>query len=125
MPREFSRTRRVAEQIQRELSVLIREELKDPRIGMVTISGVEVSRDLGHAKVFVTVMDDSQKDDTLAALQHAGGFLRRELGRRMIIRTVPQLHFHFDESIERGARMSSLIDAAIAADREKAKDRED
>ncbi|MEJ2343869.1 MAG: 30S ribosome-binding factor RbfA [Gammaproteobacteria bacterium] len=119
MSREFSRTRRVGEQIRRELSELIRLELKDPRVGMVTISAVEVSRDLGHAKVYVTVMNDDRQLDTLEALKHAAGFLRRELGHRMKIRTVPQLHFHYDESIEEGVRLSSLIDAAIASDRQK------
>ncbi len=122
MPREFSRTRRVGEQIQRELADLIRTEVKDPRVGMVTVNSVEVSKDLGHAKVFVTVMDDSQRQQTIDALQRAAGFLRSELGRRMVIRTVPQLHFHFDESVTRGAHLSSLIDAALADDRKKHED---
>lgn len=119
MPKEFSRTRRVGEQIQRELSELIRTEVKDPRVGMVTINSVEVSKDLGHAKVYVTVMDDAQREQTIQGLQRAAGFLRSELGRRMFIRAVPQLHFHYDESVARGARLSSLIDAALADDRKK------
>lgn len=125
MPKEYSRTRRVGEQIQRELSELIREEVRDPRVGMVTINSVEVSRDLGHAKVYVTVMDEAHKDETLAALGRAAGFLRGELGRRMFIRTVPQLHFHYDESVTRGARLSALIDAAVADDRKKHEDDEE
>lgn len=124
MPREFSRTRRVGEQIQRELADLIRTEIRDPRVGMVTINAVEVSKDLGHAKVYVTVMDDTQREQTLEGLQRASGFLRGELGRRMFIRTVPQLHFHYDESVSRGARLNSLIDAALADDRKKHQDDE-
>jgi len=116
MPKEFSRTLRVAEQVRRELAELIRDEIRDPRVGLVSISGVEVSRDLAHAKVFFTVMDESARSDTQAALDRASGFLRRELGRRMIIRSVPQLHFHYDESIERGSRISAAIDAALADD---------
>lgn len=119
MPKEFSRTRRVGEQIQRELADLIRTEVKDPRVGMVTINAVDVSKDLGHAKVFITVMNEEQRQQTLDGLQRAAGFLRSELGRRMFIRSVPQLHFHYDESVSRGAHLSSLIDQAIADDRKK------
>ena len=115
MPKEFSRTLRVAEQVRRELAELIRDEIRDPRVGLVSISDVEVSRDLAHAKVFFTVME-SARSDTQAALDRASGFLRRELGRRMIIRSVPQLHFHYDESIKRGSRISAAIDAALADD---------
>lgn len=124
MPKEFSRTRRVGEQIQRELADLIRSEVKDPRVGMVTVNAVEVSKDLGHAKVYVTVMDETQRQQTLDGLQRAAGFLRSELGRRMFIRSVPQLHFHYDESVSRGARLSSLIDQALADDRKKHEDDE-
>ncbi len=116
MPKEFSRTLRVAEQIHRELAELIRDEIRDPRVGLVSISDVEVSRDLAHAKVYFTVLDETTRSGTEKALEHAAGFLRRELGRRMIIRTVPQLHFHYDESIERGSRISAAIDAALADD---------
>ena len=121
MPREFSRTDRVAEQMQRELSQLIREEIKDPRVGnMITISAVEVSRDFGHAKVYFTLLDDQQdRAKTVEILNHASGFLRHALGARVTMRTTPQLHFHYDESIERGSHLSSLIDSAIASDRAK------
>ncbi len=122
MSREFSRTRRVAEQMQRELAELVRDELQDPRLGMITISAVEVSRDFGHAKVYVTVLDDARAQESVAVLNHAAGFLRRGLGQRMVIRSVPQLHFHYDASVERGSRISTLIDAAIASDQVKAKD---
>ena len=114
MPREFSRSLRVADQIQRELAVLIRDEVKDPRMGMVSISGVEVSRDMAHAKVYVSVLGEAQvAADSLEALNHAAGFLRRELGRRMLLRSVPQLRFIHDRSLEEGARMSALIDEAL------------
>lgn len=114
MAKEFSRTRRVGEQMQRELAELIRRELKDPRVGMITITGVDVSRDLSHAKVFVTVLGgDHSVEQTLDTLNHAAGFLRHELGRRMTLRITPELHFFFDASVERGAELSALIDKAV------------
>lgn len=123
MGKEFSRTRRVGEQIQRELAQLIREEVKDPRVGMVTLNFVQVSRDLGHAKVFVTVMGVEDPAPSVAALNRAAGFLRGQLGRRLAVRTVPHLRFVYDESVERGSRVSSVIDEAIAADKAKNRDR--
>jgi ribosome-binding factor A len=117
MPRDFSRTLRVAEQIQRELADLIRLEVKDPRVGMVTLTGVEVASDYGHAKVYFTLLGDAGQIVAAAeGLNRAAGFLRRELGRRIKLRTIPQLHFSHDESVERGMRLSSLIDAAVASD---------
>jgi ribosome-binding factor A len=120
MPREFPRTRRVGEQIQRELSELIRSELKDPRVGMISISAVTVSRDLSHARVYVSVLgDEAQMTSSLKALQHAAGFLRHRLGQAMRMRVIPELHFHLDRSIEEGARIGALINLAIASDRGK------
>ncbi|OOG22207.1 ribosome-binding factor A [Thioalkalivibrio denitrificans] len=120
MPRDFSRTERVGDQIQRELADLIRLEVKDPRVGMVTLAGVEVTRDLAHAKVWFTVLGSEQQvADTTEGLQRAAGFLRRELGRRMRLRAVPHLHFQYDDTQERGARLSALIDQAVAEDRAK------
>jgi len=117
MPRDYPRSRRIAEQIQRELSDIIRLELKDPRIGMLTITDVEVSQDYAHAKVFFTQLGEAEKAaETAAALQHAAGFLRSQLARRMKLRIVPELHFKYDVSVERGVRLSRLIDAAIASD---------
>ncbi|MDT3735372.1 MAG: 30S ribosome-binding factor RbfA [Denitratisoma sp.] len=118
MPKEFSRSSRVAEQVQRELAELIRLELKDPRVGLVTITGVELTPDYAHAKVFYTTLaDPSARQGIDAGLRRASGFLRRELGRRIRIHTLPELHFVFDESVERGDRLSRLIDEAVASDR--------
>jgi len=118
MPKEFARSSRVAEQVQRELAELIRLELKDPRVGLVTLTGVELTPDYAHAKVFYTTLaDPSARQDIDAGLRRASGFLRRELGRRIRIHTLPELHFVFDESVERGDRLSRLIDAAVASDR--------
>lgn len=110
--------------MQRELALLIQQEVKDPRLGMVTVAGVEVTRDMAHAKVFVTVLTDDAKQlaQSIEVLRHAAGFLRRELARRMLMRSVPELHFVHDESVERGTRLSALIDQAIAADDHKKHD---
>ncbi|MGD8576196.1 MAG: 30S ribosome-binding factor RbfA [Thiohalophilus sp.] len=119
MAKDFSRTRRIGEQMQRELAILIQQEIQDPRLGMVTVSAVEVSRDLAHAKVYITVLDDQQHDvaTSLEVLNRAGGFLRHELGRRMTLRTVPALHFVYDESMARGNALSRLIDEAVKSDK--------
>lgn len=120
MPKDYSRTRRVAEQLRRELSELIREEVKDPRLGAVTITDVRVSRDLGHAKVFVGFLGSDQRvADKLAVLNHAAGFLRRELGRRVKLRVVPLPHFEYDDALDRGPALDRLIDEAIEADRRR------
>lgn len=123
MAKEFSRTRRLGEQIQRELAELIQREIKDPRVGFVTVSAVEVSRDLSHAKVFITQLgDDTKRKEMLAVLTHAGGFLRRELGRRLTMRIVPTLAFVYDTSIERGTALVSLINEAVAQEHDVASD---
>lgn len=114
MPKDYSRTRRVGEQIQREVAQLIQQEIKDPRIGMVTVSAVEVSRDMSHATIFITVLDESHPvEETLKVLDKASGFLRRELAKRMSLRVMPSLHFRYDESIARGNALSALIDSAV------------
>lgn len=116
MPKEFSRSKRVAAQIQRELAQLIQLEIKDPRVGMVTLSGVELSNDLSYAKVYFTVLGNNHTpQDAVEALNHASGFLRHELGRRIALRTLPHLTFIYDESVERGASLSALIDASLAS----------
>jgi ribosome-binding factor A len=117
--KHFSRSDRVSEQMQRELAEILRFELKDPRIGWVTITDVEVTRDYSHAKVFYTVMTAQTQEEraaSQAALTHAAGFLRNEVGKRIKLFSTPQLHFVYDESIERGVHMSSLIDKVARAD---------
>jgi ribosome-binding factor A len=109
-----ARSARIADQIQRELAQVIRLEMRDPRVGLVTLTGVELSRDQSHAKVFFTVLGStSDSGDSLEGLQRAAGFLRSELARRLTTRKVPELHFTFDESVERGVRLSQLIDEAV------------
>jgi len=117
MPKEFPRTRRVGEQIQRELADLIRNEIKDPRVGMVSVTAVIVSRDLSHAKVYVSVLGSAEQTDaSVKVLGNAAGFLRHKLGKIMHIRIIPELRFYLDRSLEEGARMGALINEAIASD---------
>ncbi|WP_440996937.1 30S ribosome-binding factor RbfA [Arhodomonas sp. SL1] len=125
MAREFSRARRVGEQIQRELAELIRDEVRDPRVGSVTVSEVQVSRDFAHAKVMVTVLGAGAEDsaDAVEALNHAAGFLRSQLARRVRLRQVPALEFRYDETFDRGARLSRLIDEVAPDDPDDDQDR--
>lgn len=110
MGHNFKRTDRVAEMIQRKLAQIIPKEVKDPRLtGFVTISAVKVAADMGHAKVYFTVLNDDKKTAT-AILNAAASYLRSALARSITLRTVPQLHFIYDESIEYGQRLSRLID---------------
>ena len=128
MAKEYSRTQRVADQMQRELAQLVHREVRDPRIGMVTLTAVEVSRDLAHAKVYLTLMGEATEEDisqNLSALKDAAGFLRVQLGRSMKLRSVPQLHFHYDESVRRGVHLSSLIDRAVQEDRQHPRENEE
>lgn len=114
MPKDYSRSLRVAEQIRRDLAELIRLEIKDPRVALVTVTDVEVTDDYAHAKVFYTSLADAEQQAAIAAgLNQARGFLRRELGRRIKIHHLPELHFIHDSSIERGVHLSQLIDAAV------------
>ncbi len=118
MVKEFSRSQRVAEQVKRELADLIRMEAKDPRVGFITITGVEITPDYAHAKVFYSTLAGERALDGIdAGLKRASGFLRRELGRRIRIHTLPELHFVYDASIEEGSRMSRLIDEAVESDK--------
>lgn len=108
------RRARIADQIQRSLADVIRLELRDPRVGMVTLTGIEISRDQSHAKIFFTVLGPpSAAADAQEGLQRAAGFLRSSLAHRMSTRTVPELHFEYDESVERGVRLARLIDEAV------------
>ena len=123
MPKEFSRSQRVAEQIRRALAELIRLEVKDPRVGFITLTDVEITPDYAHAKVFFTSMKGEEGlDEILTGLRRASGFLRRELGKRVRIHTLPELHFHYDSSVERGSRMSQLIDQVVRDDDARHKD---
>ena len=115
MPADFPRARRVGEQLRQELADILWREMKDPRVIGVTITAVEVTPDLEHAKVYFSVLTGEPKQVT-QALQKAAGFLRSELSHRMRLRIVPRLNFQFDESLERGNRISHLIDEAIAED---------
>lgn len=119
MPKDYPRHQRIGDQIQRDLAGLIRTEIKDPRMSaIVTVAEVKVSADLGHAKVYVTVLDD-KGEDTAAVLNRAAGFLRGRLGRLLKIRTVPQLHFIYDTTAEYSAQLSALIDRAVSGDLEQ------
>lgn len=115
----MSRQSKLAEQIRRELSVLIQMELRDPRLGMVTLTAVELTRDYSLAKVFFTVFEEDKVDDSLAVLQSSSGFLRHALRDRISMRSLPQLQFRFDTSIDRARKISSLIDQAVAQDKNK------
>ena len=112
--REFGREERVGSELQRELALILRDEVHDPRLSQVTIQEVRVVRDLSHARVFFTLMDQDQAKQTEKALNKAASFLRRRLGEVVKMRTIPQLHFEYDHSLERGMRLSSLIDRAVA-----------
>lgn len=120
MAKEFTRSDRIADAVQRSLARLIPAEIRDPRLGMVNINSVEVARDLTLAKVYVTfVGEDNPKacQESVAILNRAASFLRTLLGRELTIRTTPRLQFYFDESAVRGQVLSNLIDRAVAADR--------
>jgi len=119
MPREFSRGRRIADLIQRELAILIQREMRDPRVGMITINDAKVSRDLAFADVYFTMLGGNDAKAVEEVLNKAGGFLRSQLSKIMTTRTTPKLRFHYDPTIENGARISKAIDDAIAEDASK------
>lgn len=105
-----NRTGRVGEQIKKELSVLIQTEMKDPRIGFITVTGVDVTNDLSQAKIYLSVLgDEEQKTNSLKGLEKAKGFLRSELGKRVMLRHTPELIFKFDESISYGSHIEKLL----------------
>lgn len=111
----FARTDRVGQQIQREIAELVRLEINDPRVRLVTITGVEVAGDYSHAKIFFTRLDGNH-DEAQQGLERAAGFLRSQLARSLKLRVMPQLHFVYDASVERGSHLSQLIDQAVASD---------
>ncbi len=125
--RSYKRTDRIADQIQKDLALLLQREIKDPRVGMVTINGVTVSKDLAFADVYVTFMGvdaEQDVDQGLAVLDHAGGYLRSMLAKAIQLRTMPKLRFHYDQTIVDGPKMSRLIASARAKDREILGDQE-
>ncbi|ACR12916.1 30S ribosome-binding factor RbfA [Teredinibacter turnerae] len=120
MPKEFNRSDRVADAMQRSLANAIRMEIQDPRVGMVNINAVEVSRDLALAKVFVTfigVDDERAIETSVSILNKAAGFLRNVVSKDLTIRSTPRIHFYYDKTAVRGQVLSSLIDRAIAEDK--------
>ncbi|MEZ5538222.1 MAG: 30S ribosome-binding factor RbfA [Thiolinea sp.] len=121
----FARSERVAEQIRRDLAILIRERVKDPRVGMVTLLDVNVSKDLAHAKVWFDVLDAEQARVAEETLNHAAGFLRRELGKGLKLRVTPELRFFYDDTQIKGNTLSALIDKAVADDRAAHQDEPD
>ena len=118
MPRDFKRSERVAGQMRRDLARLIQQEIKDPEVGFVSLSDVEVTRDLSHAKVFITVFDPEKAQTSLKALQRASSFLRRRLGQELRLRHVPELHFLHDDSVEKGSHIDKLIEKALLSDKD-------
>lgn len=119
MPRDYPRSERLASQIQRELAQLLRVALKDPGIGIPSILEVVVSRDLSHARVYFSVLDPEDAPRCIEALDRAGGYLQREIGKRLKARVTPKLSFVYDDTDIRGRQMSDLIDSALASDRQK------
>ncbi len=127
MPKEYSRLDRIADQMQRELAELVRTSMKDPRLGMVTINGVRVAKDLGYADVYITLLSVNEVFESspevqasLEVLNNAAGFLRTELAHVMKLRVIPRLRFHFDTSVGYGRHMSYLIRDAREKDHQDA-----
>ncbi|NLW04660.1 MAG: 30S ribosome-binding factor RbfA [Pseudomonadaceae bacterium] len=125
--KEFSRLDRIGDQMQRELAVMIQREIKDPRLdAMITVSGVKVSKDLGYADIYVTVLGKEDNPEVIAEnmaiLKQAAGFLRGRIGQSIKLRVIPQLRFHYDESVQRGQHLSSLIEKALAEDKKRAEE---
>ena len=119
MAREYARTDRVGQQIQKEIAVILMREIKDPRLSMTTVSAVEVTRDLAYAKVFVTFFNDNADEikASLEVLAEAEGYIRSLLGKRLRARIMPHLRFVYDSSMTEGVRMSALVDQAVASDK--------
>ncbi|MGL5031382.1 MAG: 30S ribosome-binding factor RbfA [Aeromonas sp.] len=123
MARVFSRTNRVGQQIQREIALILQREVKDPRIGMVTVSSVEVSKDLNYAKVYVTFLQlDNETDrikEGLIGLTEAAGYIRSLLGSAMRLRVVPELRFYYDQTLVEGMRLSNLVTNTVREDKRR------
>ncbi|HSX20519.1 MAG TPA: 30S ribosome-binding factor RbfA [Gammaproteobacteria bacterium] len=106
-----SRKGRLGDLLQREIATLVRDECKDPRLGMITISGVEVTDDLSFARVYVTVLEDEKRDASIEALNHAAGFFRTQLSKHLTLRVVPKIRFIYDSSLVNGSRMDMLLNS--------------
>ncbi len=122
MAREFKRSDRVAQELQKEIAVILQREVKDPRIGMVTVSDVEVSRDLAYAKVFVTFLFDDNDEhiaQAMKGLEKASPYIRSLVGKAMRLRIVPELRFVYDNSLVEGMRMSNLVSSVIRDDEKR------
>lgn len=116
--KEYSRSERVADQVQREVAEIVSQELEDPRIGRVTVSGSSLSKDLSNATVYVTLPADGDVERALEGLNRASKFVRRRLGQRLALRYVPRLRFAHDVTLDRATRVGELIDAATSAPRD-------
>jgi ribosome-binding factor A len=116
---QYRRTDRINEQLRQEISLLIREEVRDPRVGLATITGVEASPELDHARVYVTALNDEQKEEALAGLRSAAPFIRGQLGKRLHIRRIPELHFQVDRKLENALRIEQLLREALPAEEEE------
>ncbi|HEX5521290.1 MAG TPA: 30S ribosome-binding factor RbfA [Longimicrobiaceae bacterium] len=113
MPR-YRRTDRINEQLRQEISLLLRDEVRDPRAALATVTAVETSPELDHAKVYVTALgDEKEKAETVAGLQSAAAFMRGQLGRRLHMRRVPELHFRLDRALEEAIRIETLLREAL------------
>ncbi|MDV2300014.1 30S ribosome-binding factor RbfA [Vibrio cholerae] len=121
MPKEFSRTQRVAQQLQKELAMILQREVRDSRLGMVTISDVEVSRDLAYAKVFVTFLciGEQTPESCLAALREHEVQIRMILGKQIRLRLTPEIRFYYDNTLVEGMRMSNLVTEVINSDKRR------
>ncbi|ARD45701.1 30S ribosome-binding factor RbfA [Colwellia sp. PAMC 21821] len=118
MAREFARTDRVAQEIQKEIAMIIQREVKDPRLGMVTVNAVEITRDLAYAKIFVTffTLEGQNVDVSIDVLNEASSYIRTLLAKRINARIMPELRFIYDSSMVEGVRMGNLVDKAVAED---------
>jgi ribosome-binding factor A len=122
MPKDYPRSHRIGDFIQRELADLIRSEVKDPRLSpLITVAEVRVNADLSHAKVYISALDQ-RGPASVEILNHLSGFLRSHLLRRMRTRVIPHLQFVHDDTAEKGAQLSALIEAAVREDRDKHRD---
>ena len=124
MAREFSRARRVGQELQKEIAMILQREIKDERLKLVTVSGVELSRDLNYAKVFVTFLEnDPEKiEQGMKVLRDASGFIRSLVGKAMRLRVTPELRFSYDQSLVEGMRISTLVSSTIAEDNRRMQD---